>query len=600
MNISNLTQNVLNEAHFIFESITSKLLNSIPSEDSTKRGQWEAVLKKAEEVFNGDRARVPWFFQKSFEDGSVTKAEKWLEAFERFLSYNIPKINKFSFFDKASSNVLSPMKVLYNLEGLVKAHIKDGKKNILVGDVDDAVNELHVCKDANYVWFDLGTNDSSNEKRSMGHCGGDPSASSIISLRKKIFLVDELVAWRPCVTASRHVDIKTLSQIKGRSNKKPAEKYHPFIKELFFEGIVTGFSKSNFLQEEDFNIHDFTEQEIKEYHIVQNTATFSERLSVLLNAEYYDERALESFVSQATEDDFMEYLDHIITSGNSVDNDIGIDYLLSCAEQFFGRDLVDYISSNEDYFSDHLEFLDKCRLNDVDFDNPEGLSLTLKAIRHGYEYSDLRFFFDNVSFLGVGEEGEGNLYSAFLEMGDLDSVYELMNEEFQMSTLNCEDIFGDLKWLNLISEVISSNLFQDVLSNYPVNDNPLATILIKNYPDSSIVEVLNGEYAILDFLDEPFHGTSALHVASSFCKLGAVKAVLDYMDSTGMSVDDEDSRHKTAIGCALSPSEGVDITHQVEIIDLLINAGIEPTEEEKVLIGSLKRSASQSNKGDMS
>lgn len=70
-------------------------------------------------------------------------------------------------------------------------------------------------------WIDLKTNDSCEESDAMGHCGRDGLATTIFSLRD----INKV----PYVTVAYNEDTKTLTQVKGRANKRPVERYMPFV-----------------------------------------------------------------------------------------------------------------------------------------------------------------------------------------------------------------------------------------------------------------------------------------------------------------------------------------------------------------------------------
>lgn len=75
-----------------------------------------------------------------------------------------------------------------------------------------------------YYWMDLQTNNSRDESQAMGHCGRDGRATTLISLR------DE--KGEPHVTIAYNADKKTITQVKGKENKKPVEKYMQYVMEF--------------------------------------------------------------------------------------------------------------------------------------------------------------------------------------------------------------------------------------------------------------------------------------------------------------------------------------------------------------------------------
>lgn len=79
-----------------------------------------------------------------------------------------------------------------------------------------------------FYWIDLQTNSSADEGQAMGHCGTDRRATTLFSLRDK--------SMSPHVTVAYNTDKKIVTQVKGRSNKRPIDKYmeyvFDFLKEL--------------------------------------------------------------------------------------------------------------------------------------------------------------------------------------------------------------------------------------------------------------------------------------------------------------------------------------------------------------------------------
>ena len=78
-------------------------------------------------------------------------------------------------------------------------------------------------------WIDLKTNESEAEGNAMGHCGRDSSATTLFSLRdtKK----------SPHVTIAYNSDTKTVTQVKGRKNKKPLPQYMKYVYDFLSEMV---------------------------------------------------------------------------------------------------------------------------------------------------------------------------------------------------------------------------------------------------------------------------------------------------------------------------------------------------------------------------
>jgi len=72
-----------------------------------------------------------------------------------------------------------------------------------------------------YYWKDLQTNSSKDEAQAMGHCGTDGKATTLISLRDDN---DE-----PHVTIAYNENNKNVTQVKGKNNKRPIDKYMTYV-----------------------------------------------------------------------------------------------------------------------------------------------------------------------------------------------------------------------------------------------------------------------------------------------------------------------------------------------------------------------------------
>ena len=72
-----------------------------------------------------------------------------------------------------------------------------------------------------YYWVDLDTNKSPDEQQAMGHCGEEPKATTLISLRDK--------QDGPHVTIAYNEDEKDVLQVKGKHNERPIEKYMKYV-----------------------------------------------------------------------------------------------------------------------------------------------------------------------------------------------------------------------------------------------------------------------------------------------------------------------------------------------------------------------------------
>ena len=263
----NISRKLIQEVYSIYEGVIDKKISNIEHPEFNR--YWRIILGKAKTVFKGRMPYVNWFFSEleKREKFSYTRsmstvyADDALDTLEHYYNYDLPKINNLPVVNYSLEEVLG------RFEDIEK-ELQEGSKGIIpVNKVGDA-EEILVCSDTNYVWFDLHTLSCREESKAMGHCGADPTGDTLFSLREKKLLGNKLIGWKPHVTATFHEDEKRLSQVKGRENKKPIEKYHPFIVELIENGLVEDFGGGSYLSTNDFGWGDISDR-IK-YNFIDN------------------------------------------------------------------------------------------------------------------------------------------------------------------------------------------------------------------------------------------------------------------------------------------------------------------------------------------
>jgi hypothetical protein len=105
--------------------------------------------------------------------------------------------------------------------------------------------------DDGYYWLDLNSNVCVKTGASMSHCEGDTRAETLLSLRDANHV--------PHVTIAYNRD-GTYTQAKGKGNKKPIEKYFPYIIELFENGDDWDYPIGEYLGNNPYS--DFTTADI--------------------------------------------------------------------------------------------------------------------------------------------------------------------------------------------------------------------------------------------------------------------------------------------------------------------------------------------------
>jgi len=101
-----------------------------------------------------------------------------------------------------------------------------------------------------YYWIDLQTTKCEAEAKAMGHCGNTNQGTTILSLRKNKY---------PFVTIAYDEDEDKFTQIKGRGNKKPIEKYHQYVVDLIIFLEVDKF-KSEYDRKTDLTPDDLSQE----------------------------------------------------------------------------------------------------------------------------------------------------------------------------------------------------------------------------------------------------------------------------------------------------------------------------------------------------
>ena len=139
-----------------------------------------------------------------------------------------------------------------------------------------------------FYWIDLQTNDCNDEADAMGHCGRT-SADTLLSLRqlKKDGTIE------PYVTIAIDYDdenIPTFGKIyqnKGKNNKKPVEKYHKYIVDLYLKYDIGENVGNEYMERMDFSISD-----IKDENLLIKILNENPRLIIIDNVIFYENENL--------------------------------------------------------------------------------------------------------------------------------------------------------------------------------------------------------------------------------------------------------------------------------------------------------------------
>jgi len=144
-----------------------------------------------------------------------------------------------------------------------------------------------------WAWFLLDRQSCKDEGAAMRHCGNVSSRSPsdrLFSLRepvKKKRGEKEVTLWKPHATFV--VDTKTVGEMKGLANEKPAAKLHKYIVSLLESEHVKLINGGGYLPENNFSLEDLPEAE--------REALISKKPSLSLDMKgYVKEHGLDDFV----------------------------------------------------------------------------------------------------------------------------------------------------------------------------------------------------------------------------------------------------------------------------------------------------------------
>lgn len=252
---SNIVKQVLTQVNQITEGVVADKIASVKNEKERK--EWEGIFEETKKLFGDKMTYINWFFDHT---ATVTAARTLLKDLKHFYSYNLPAINNLSI-----PQFNGTVSLMHKLKEIEAKHLEKQKRVIPIS-VSGEKKVVHVCKNPDFVWFDLETCSSKEESDAMGHCGTDERGSTLYSLREKVFGDSgELVGYAPKITMTYSgPPDNTALQVKGYKNNKPSPKYMQFFVELIEEGIVDDIDISDsYLPFNDLYWTDFSKEDIE-------------------------------------------------------------------------------------------------------------------------------------------------------------------------------------------------------------------------------------------------------------------------------------------------------------------------------------------------
>jgi len=240
---------------WIANSFKDEILKEFESEGSFKKVQTDGNKWNKNDVLrlmkNGDDV------DEEKESKSDRRLYMLISLYYDRLMYRLA--SKYRYVMDWTTAILRDTGVRENLKGLSleDAWNKSDEWHKKIANADNGIiiNEegtiLITFKDG-YYWLDLETNDCPDEASAMGHCGVTNEGTTLFSLRKNK---------QPHVTVAFDEDTNEITQMKGKGNTKPNNKYHKYIVDLLINPNIEidGF-RYEYHPEDDFQISDLDDE----------------------------------------------------------------------------------------------------------------------------------------------------------------------------------------------------------------------------------------------------------------------------------------------------------------------------------------------------
>lgn len=231
--------------------------------------RWARVIlrQQAKDSIDAAMAELNKSLKTNYTRADVMSIRTMESSLEHFMQSDVRAIQN-TIFDKQT-----PAKLFDTLRELENQHVSKA------GDDVDAKNwaedkqliEQHSDDDVimkfpdGYCWVDLNTPADNDEGKAMGHCGNRASYKSdetILSLRKSVNYQGKKW-WRPVCTFILDGN-RYLGEMKGRANKKPQVRYHPYIIALLKSKYVEGIKGGGFMPGNNFSLDDLDDSQRNE------------------------------------------------------------------------------------------------------------------------------------------------------------------------------------------------------------------------------------------------------------------------------------------------------------------------------------------------
>lgn len=170
-----------------------------------------------------------------------------------YLKNNETTVNTIMEWLKFPNRPQIDLKQIKNLEEALDKAIEWHESLQATGIIVDESGEIIKQYPEGYYWINLKTNNSPEEGNAMGHCGRDGQATTLFSLRNS-------KTKEPHVTIAFNENTGNITQVKGKQNKKPVDKYMKYVidllKQMKVEGKFKGFKWSYPVNGPDLSLED--------------------------------------------------------------------------------------------------------------------------------------------------------------------------------------------------------------------------------------------------------------------------------------------------------------------------------------------------------
>lgn len=170
-----------------------------------------------------------------------------------YLKNNETTVNTIMEWLKFPNRPQIDLKQIKDLEEALDKAIEWHESLQATGIIVDESGEVIKQYPEGYYWINLKTNNSPEEGNAMGHCGIDGQATTLFSLRNS-------KTKEPHVTIAYNETTGKITQVKGKQNKKPVDKYMKYVidllKQMKTEGKFKGFKWSYPVNGPDLSLED--------------------------------------------------------------------------------------------------------------------------------------------------------------------------------------------------------------------------------------------------------------------------------------------------------------------------------------------------------